>query len=228
MDGLFGNTSGNSALILGTDVITQPDNYYGQMTMNNRGEQRIAQAIPERAECVRFGRSWGAAIPTANAFTYVAAWPTTRAEIALYNGEASGGATYIIDRVWMANITSMAAAQPATILAQNVPSDAITAAPTDNAAIIKHNLSGKRTSYTGSGRLAIAGTTFGAIANRWAALVGTAAAMTTNLGLAVSIDVYGRYLVPPGGLFNLAGLAGTAAGTAIIGLEWHELQLTLK
>jgi len=34
--------------------------------------------------------------------------------------------------------------------------------------------------------------------------------------------------VPPGAEFLLAGVASTAAGTAIIGVAWHELVLSVN
>lgn len=196
-----------------------------QLHINNRGDQIVAQGLPERAELVRLGQSFGAAIPTASAFTYVAAWPTTRAELILYNGEDKGGKTYIIDRVWMYNITSMAAAQPIAILGQIAPAALAIAAATDNAAIIRHSLSGKMTNFNSRATLALANTAF-MLANQWFTLGGGVnAPQVTNLGLNTEALVYGKYLIPPGAAFGLAGVAGTAAGTAIIGVEWHEAQL---
>lgn len=196
-----------------------------QIHLNNRGDQVVAQGLPERSELVRMGASWGAQIPTASAFTFVAAWPTTRAELVLCNAEDKGGKTYIIDRVWMTNITSMAAAQPASMLGQVVPSALNITAAADNALVLRQSLSGKVTNYAGRATLALANTAF-AIANRWTILgSGILAPMTTNLGASVEANVYGRYLIPPGAAFCVAGLAGTAAGTALIGVEWHEALL---
>ncbi len=196
-------------------------------SMNHRGEQIITQGLPERSELTRLGASWGAQIPTGSAFTFVAAWPTTRAELVLSNAEAIGGKTYIIDRVWMVNITSQAAAQHFSILAQLNPAANQIAAGTDNTAILRHSLSGKAATYQGNARLLVANTAF-ALTNKWFTLAtSVASAMTTNLGGCVEANVYGRYLVPPGAQFCVAGLAGTAAGTAICGIEWHEVQLTV-
>jgi hypothetical protein len=189
--------------------------------INPRGELLLAQGLPERSELVRLGRSWGAQIPTASAFTFVNAWPTTRAELVLWNGEAADGAWYIIDRVWQANITSQAAAQPFSLLAQIAPAALSIAAPTDNAAVLRQSLCGKVKTYSGLGRLMLANTAF-ALANLGNAAVSP---MTTNLGNSHEALVYGKYLVPPGAAFCLAGLAGTAAGTAIIGVEWHEYKV---
>ncbi len=194
--------------------------------MNARGEWIVSQGLPERSEVVRLGCSWGAQVPTASAFTFVAAWPTTRAELVLSNAEAATGKTYIIDRIWMTNITSQAAAQHFSILAQINPAVNAIAAGTDNANVLRQSLSGQKKVYNGNGRLLIANTAF-ALTNQWMS-IGTSAVspMTTNLGATAEAFVYGRYLVPPGAQFCVAGLAGTAAGTAICGIEWHEVQLS--
>jgi hypothetical protein len=196
--------------------------------MNHRGELLYSMALPERAELVRLGDSWGAQIPTASAFTFVAAWPTTRAELVLSNAEPAGtGKTYIIDRVWMTNITSQAAAQHFSILAQINPTANAIAAGTDNTAVLRQSLSGYKKVYNGNGRLLVANTAF-ALANQWMTIgMSAVSPMTTNLGASAEAFVYGRYLVPPGAQFCVAGLAGTAAGTAICGIEWHEVYLPL-
>jgi hypothetical protein len=196
--------------------------------INNRGESLMSQALPERSELVRQGNSWGAQIPTGSAFTFVNAWPTTRAELVLWNGEPAGGLAYLIDRVWMANITSEGAAQPSSILAQLAPAALAVAAPTDNAAVLRQSLSGRVKTYTGNARLMVANTAF-ALTNLWFSLgSGDMSPMTTNLGATCDKDVYGRYIVYPGAAFCLAGLAGTAAGTAILGVEWHEVKLPVQ
>lgn len=191
---------------------------------NPRGEQLFAQALPERAELTRQGFSFGAAIPTGSAFTFVAAWPTTRAELVLWNGETAGGKTYIIDRVWLTNITSMAAAQPMSLLGQVVPASLGVAAPTDNAAVLRHNKLGNSAAIPSLARLMVANTAF-AVANQWFGLCSVTPSPTTNLGCTIEKELLGRILVPPGGAFCLAGIAGTAAGTAIAGVEWHEAVL---
>jgi hypothetical protein len=198
--------------------------------MNPSGEWLMSQDVPERTSIVRQGKSWGAQIPTASAFTFVAAWPTTRAELVLSNGEPTNGQglTYVIDRVWMALISSAAAAQPFVILGQLNPSLNAIATAANNTAVLVQSLSGIQNGYQGNAKLAIANTAF-ALTNHWFILGSSAQApMTTNLSTAVEADCKGRYLVPPGAAFCLAGLSDTAAGTAIIGVEWHERFLYVK
>jgi hypothetical protein len=191
-----------------------------------RGEQLMVQALPPKAELVRLGNTFSVAIATGNAFTYVAAWPTTRAELVLHNGEAGGGKSYVIDSAFMVDITSAAAAQAKTLLGQLVPSGA---APTDDTAQLFTSRSGRGVygaTYPGRAKRAVANTAF-AIANKWEVLASVVNPNTASIGSALVAELYGGWIVPPGGVLCLAGLASTAAGTAIIGVTWHEVQLPL-
>lgn len=190
--------------------------------MNQGGDLLVAQGLPPKAEVVRMGNTWTCAIATGSAFTYVNAWPTTRAEIVLYNGYASGGLSLVIDSAWMVDITSAAAAQAKTLLGQ-YGADGI-AAPTDDTAQLITSRSGK--TYAGSAKRAVANTAF-ALTNKWEALGTVTNPNTASIGSAVYVDLYGGWIVKPGRAFCLAGLASTAAGTAIIGVTWHEVQLDL-
>lgn len=195
--------------------------------MTPRGESLVAQAMPERAELSRLGAGFGAAIPTASAFTFVATPPTTRSELVLYNGEPAGGKTYVVERAWLANVTSQGAAQHYSLQAQIAPASRGVAAPADDATVLRRNLSGRSTDVGSNARLALADATF-AVADQWFALGrGVSSPMTTNLGGCLEAPVCGRYLIPPGAAFLLAGIAGTAAGSAICGLEWCEVAMQL-
>jgi hypothetical protein len=196
-----------------------------QMNYNNRGDQLVALGLPQRAELARLGQMWTCRMATGSAFTYVAAWPTTRGELVLYNGEASGGKSLVIEKAWMYGITSMAAAQPITLIGQLVP--VVGTVPTNDTAQLITSHNGKTSSYAGRARVAVANTAAGQTTNLWDVLASTNAPMTTNLGLAVIADLWGQYIIPPGGVFALAGIAGTAAGTATIGVTWAEVQLAL-
>jgi hypothetical protein len=190
--------------------------------VNGRGELVTAAGLPPKTELARLGDTWTCSIATASAFTFVNAWPTTRGELVLYNGESAGGKSYVVESAWIVNITSQAAAQPYCLLAQLVP---VGVAPTDDATQLIYGRAGK-TAYSGRAKRAVANTTAGQIANKWE-IIGNAAVspMTTNLGNAIYVDLYGGWVVPPGGVLALAGVAGTAAGTAILGVTWSEVKL---
>lgn len=196
---------------------------------NLGGDLLVAQALPERTELVKGGRSYLATIATANAFTYVAGWPTTRAELIVYNNAPPTSKICLhIDSAWMYGVTSMAAAQPISLVAQVVPPGI--AAPTDGTTtVIQTSLSAKSVllSRAGSALFALANTAF-CVANHWDLLASTNAPMTTNLGQGVVADlIRGMLIIPPGAALGLAGIAGTAAGTAIIGVKYHEAETDL-
>ena len=195
-----------------------------QACFNPRGDLMVSQALPERAEMARMGTLWTCRMATGSAFTYVNAWPTTRAELVLYNGEPTGGKCYVIVRAFIGGISTMGAAQFFTLLGQSVP--AVATVPTHDTAQLITGHNGKA-AYSGSGRVAVNNTTAGQIANLWDVLGAGLAPMTTSVGHAMIADVWGLYIIPPKGVFALAGVAGTAAGTAIIGVTWAEIQMAL-
>lgn len=213
----------------GSELYNNPIGAEVGFLSNNRGDNLVAQSLPERAELVRMGRSYSAQIAAANAFTYVAALPTTRAELVMYNNAPVGGVSLVIERAWLYGVTSMAASQPIVILGQ-VAAAGLVAAPTDGTTtIVQTSLSGKNVGLTRAGvaLFALANTAF-ALANHWMVLGnGLVPAPTTNLGAAVEANCYGRYIIPPQGAFLLNAVAGTAAGTAVMGVEYHEVQLAL-
>lgn len=193
-----------------------------QVVVNNRGDQSVVQGLAPMAESVRLGNTWQVSIVTGSAFTHVAAWPTTRAELLLYNGEPSNGKSYVIERVWAANVaTSIAAASAYTIVGQIVPSGT---APTDNTSQLITSRSGKST-YGGRALKAIANTSYG-VASKWEVL-GTSVTPAASIGSATVADVNGGMIVPPGGFLLVNVVAGTAVGTGSMGIVWTETQLTL-
>jgi hypothetical protein len=193
-----------------------------QMAYNPRGDQMVALGLPPKAEVLRYSNLWTVRIATGSAFTYVNAWPTTRAELIVYNGEPTGGKSLVIDSAWMCGITSMAAAQPISLLGQI---GVVATIPThDTAQLVCNRRGGK--AYGGNAKWAVANTTGGCLTNLWELLASTNSPMTTNLGQGVYANLWGGWIVPPGYVLGLAGLAGTAAGTAIIGVTWAEIQLS--
>ena len=206
------------------DIYNSPAGGEVTMNFNNRGDHLVAMGLPQKAEMVRMGQMWTCRMATGSAFTYVAAWPTTRGELVLYNGEKTGGKSYIIDSAWLYGITSMGAAQPYTLIGQMVAAAATV--PTNDTAQLINSRSGKG-SYVGNAKVAVANTTAGQTTNLWDVLASGNMPMTTNLGAALMAELWGAYIIPPGGVFALAGIAGTAAGTATIGVTWAEVQLAL-
>lgn len=170
-----------------------------------------------KTEFARMGSLNCVRIASGNAFTHVAALPTTRAELVLYNGEVTGGACYIIDSVWHLAITSMTAAGSVAIIAQIVTPGA---APTDDTAqLITSN---RGTAYAGRAKRAVAQTS--AIANKWELLQSSnsGGAATAQIGLASYAECWGKFVIRPGDMLAVNVVGGTAAGTAIMGITWAE------
>mgnify|MGYP007100049530 CR=1 FL=1 len=175
-----------------------------------------------KTEIARTGGLNTVRIASGNAFTNVAALPTTRAELVLYNAEVSGGACYVIDSVWYLGITSMAAAGSVALIAQIVVAPS---APTDNTSQLITNNRG--TTYAGRATRAIAQTT--AVANKWELLNSSqnGGAATAQIGLASYAECWGKFVIRPGDMFAVNAVAGTAAGTAIMGITWAEFGVTV-
>ena len=195
----------------------------GPLGLTNGLEQLVALGSSLRSENVRRGDTWMCSIATGSAFTHVAAWPTTRAELVLYNGEPSNGKSYIIEQAWAANVaTSIAAAATYTLLGQVVPTGT---APADDSAQLIVSQSG-RASYGGLARRAVANTSYG-VASKWQVLANSPAGPAASIGLSVIAQVDGGIIIRPGGLLLLNLVTGTATGTASIGVVWTETYLNL-
>ncbi len=191
------------------------------ISLANGGEVYTVNSLPPKAEMARVGQLWDVRHASGSAFTFVAALPTTRSEMLLYNGEAGTGKTYVIDAIWCLGITSMAAAGSISLIAQL----ATIAAPTDDALQLITGRTNKP--YGGAAKRAVALTTM--TANKWTLLnsSNSGGGATAQIGLSAYADVYGSWFVKPGDSLGVNVAAGTAAGTAIIGISWYEVQLNL-
>jgi hypothetical protein len=191
--------------------------------MNKRGDLSTAFGLPERTEIVRIGRSFSAQIPAASAFSLLITIPTTRAELALQN-PTGNTVSYVIERFWVKAVTSTGSAGVITPLCQISPPG--TTAVADNTAVLRTNLAGKVT-VSPSATLCIASTATGALTDKWIHFPSGLQSMTTNIAACVDVNCYGRYIIPPGGVFNMNAQESVSGGTAIIGVEWHEVVLDL-
>ena len=200
-----------------------PANYgegEGLLAITNRGDLLVAQGISPKASMVRLGDSWSCQIATGSAFTHVAGMPTTRAELVLYNGEPSTGKSYIIDSAWWFALTSITAASGGTLISQV----AAAAAPTDDVAQLINSPIGKV--YGGRAKRAVAATTM--TANKWSVLNSMQAGAAVSIGVGLQAEVNGGIILPPGATLGLNVVVGTAIGTGLIGVSWHEAQLRIN
>ncbi len=184
---------------------------------NPRGDLCVAAALLPRTELARLANTWYVMIPTGGAFTNVAGMPTTRAELAIYNGYTDT-TCLVIDQVWYASLTSITAAAGVTLIAQVVQVAALTEAATT---LISSPL-GKV--YSGSVLKALAVTTM--VANKWSFIgAGGTGGATASIGCGVVAEVGGGIIVKPGFTLGVNAVVGTAAGTSLMGILWHEVKL---
>ncbi len=196
------------------------------------GNLAVVQGLPERSELVRQGNSWVAMPLVAQASTLLVAQPTTAFATALVNNDLSK--SYIIDRVFYFGVTAMAAAQPAGMIYAIVPNG--NPIPTLTGTVLVaagiNNLNGKAGAYAGSAVIKGAGaiTALPAVtAGAWYPLGNcVVAAPTTNLGIILEAQCYGKYVIRPGASFLMNAIGGTAAGTFGMGVEWHEAQVQIN
>lgn len=209
----------------GVDIYHTPPGGEMQTNYNNRGDMLVSLSLPDRAELVRQGGSWSCQLKEANAFTLLITIPSTLATLCLQNCESQGGKSYVIDRVWTKCVTTTAAANYITTLAQLLPPGAAVVAHSANVTI--SSMSGK-SAYTGKAQICAATILPAFVADKWQA-VGTCLLLPTSTSIAAygEAQLYGRYIVPPGGCFGVSAQEAVSGGTAIQGIEWHEVQLTL-
>lgn len=190
----------------------------GQLAINGRGEALVSQALLSKAGLVVQGNSWSVMTATGSAFTNVANMPTTLAVLALYNGEPGTGKSYVIDQIGFLCLTSITAASGLTLIYQmGAP-----AALTDDTAQLINSPVGA--TYNGRAKRAINVTTM--IANKWTPLAsngGAGAAVSIGTGCVANVD--GGIIVPPGYTLGVNAVLGTATGTSLMSISWHEVQL---
>lgn len=185
------------------------------------GEVIVTQGLPPEAELARQGLGWGV---IGTAVAPVAAVPTTAAHLSLYNGDPNK--SLIIAAVGGFDAGSMAVAGQISMLARNdVPGQntAITGS------LIITGLSGKQ--YGGKA-VAKASQTLAAIGAgnnvAWLPVGNSGSAITTTtIGVVAHAECYGRWIVQPGGMFSLATIAQTAAGTVQPYIYFYETTLYL-
>jgi hypothetical protein len=178
------------------------------------GELITVNGLPAKTEGVRLQNCWSMQIPTGSAFTNVADMPTTRAELALYNGEAGGGASYIIDSIWFLSLTSIAALSNATLVYQVAPAAALS----NNTAILINSPIGSV--YGAKAMRALAVTTM--TANKWTVLASAPNPATATIGFGCVAEVNGGIVVRPGMTLGVNAVLGTATGTSLMGISWRE------
>ena len=195
-----------------------------QFHLNSRGDQIVAQGLPERTELVRLGDSWQ--VSNATATSSATGLPTTTAGLQLWNGEPSSGKSYVIDSVAAteAVVDSTQSDCTALMVCNNKTP---VATPTDAGLVIR-SMSGR--TYGGKARTILTGTTM--VNDGWFPAgnsVAPAPAVAGSGWKQTDVDLRGMYIVPPGGQFNIQSVkVAAAASQMIFTIRWHEVQLIVK
>jgi hypothetical protein len=211
---------------LNVDVIYGSDNEETQYELTGQAEQLVAHSAAQHSENVRLGRSFW--VNTAAEITAVIAMPTTACGFALYNGEADGGRSYIIDQVWALYTAAPAALYQAGIVAclSQVRETPIANALSATVTIKTLNGSGKSDTRA---RVILTATALPAttgFAGNWMQIGDmTEAAITSLPGCQQVHDVQGRYVVQPGRFFALHVVASAVGVHAQLGIAWTERYL---
>lgn len=199
-----------------------------QVALTQQLEQLIAAGAAPYTEITRIGRAFQ--ITTTTAVAAAAAIPSTTGGLSLYNNEADGGRSYVIDFISANGVATAAALGHAQLLALI---GQVREAPPANSALVA-----KKTNGLGGGtndtraRTILTGTALPAgtgIAADWFPVgMGIERAAAVSLpGAGLYWAAEGRIIVPPGRYFSMQVLADTAASTFQLCIAWHERQLTL-
>ena len=183
-------------------------------------ETLVSQGLPAYTEMTRQGNGWQVMDTSAAAALVIR--PTTTAGLTLYNGNAAGGASYIIDRACIHQLVSTDAIEAYSLWAC-VHSAGHTAAAADITAI--KGMSGN--TYAGNATVEVDMTVTDSgwfpIADGEVGNPGT----TTPGGVAVAV-IAGRFLIPPTGAFSLQVVGSLTSATFTHGISWYEQALDLE
>lgn len=199
-----------------------------QLHLNPRGDQIIAQGLPELTELVRLGGSWQLNSTTGQAA--LTALPTTTAGLTLTNNEPATGKCYAIDSFGSAEEVIDATQTDVTGLFAMINKRTSAVPSAGNAETTFISLMG-RPNYDGAATCKRGATV---VNDGWtphgtpgAQMAAAAAGANWKVNEAA---VRGLYLVPPGGSFSVQAVKAAAAAAAqqFFFVRWHEVQLIWK
>ena len=199
------------------------DQQEASMALTEHGALLTQQAMPPLTEIVRLGNSWYGKGTTATA-TVAQTLPTVAGDATLFNGEAAGGKSYVVEGVGFWAAASEGAAQILTIFAE--PSIvALAALPATTDTPVIRNLQFRGQTYGGHAGISA---TVTVTDNGWLPIFTmNTAALTANKGMGAYIPLNGMFVIAPG--FYLALCSSGVGTTMTIGyyFVWHEVQLNL-
>ena len=193
------------------------------LAVSDAGDQYVIQGGTPYAELTRLGGGYSAI--TTSAVAGLVVRPGTVALFTLWNGEANGGKSYVIDRLFTHALVTGAATAFFGIWATIHP----TGMTAPGADIVRSatNLTGNTgRTYNGLGQVGVGETVVDNGWYPWGRGQGAAAAAVP--GSHDSVEVAGRLIVPPQGGISLHVVASTTNEDFNIGCSWYEVQLDLK
>lgn len=192
--------------------------------LDSEGDQLVAQGLPAYVEMSRLGAGWSAIQTAATAALVVR--PTTVAAITLWNGEAAGGKSYVIDRLFSHNLVSTAAESFFGIWATVHP-PGMTDPGVDIARSATNLVGNTGKTYNGQGVVGVGETI---VDNGWFPWGSGKAISASGVipGSHSDVEVAGRLIIPPTGGISLQIVASLVGCTFTTGLSWYEVQLALQ
>ncbi len=224
---VISNTLGDQQMSVRSDGVVRGGSNDGEtrgIALNEDNEQLVAQGLPPYAEMTRLGGGFSAIQTAATAGLVVR--PGTTSAITLWNGEGTGGKSYVIDRFFTHNLVSTAAIHQFGIWACVHPTG-MTAPGVDIAASATNVTGNAGKKYSGASQVGVAETV---VNNGWYPWGSGNQISVTNLtpGSHDSVEVGGRLIVPPQGGISLQVVSGVVGDTFTTGLSWYEVQLALN
>lgn len=203
-----------------------------QPTLTDQLELLVGQGTSPYGEIVKVGRAFE--VHTVAAIAAVVALPTTASMLSLWNGEADGGRSYVIDRVWGLRIVSTTAiASQAALIGCLGQTRVSTLGTLSGLPLNPLNGNAGKDSKSATYLNAVALDAVTGVTGNWRVLPGQTGGLKISAGAAtvggdfVNSEINGRIIVPPGHAFGVHVFAPLVGETFICGVEWHEKQLRL-
>jgi hypothetical protein len=192
---------------------------YRSASLNSQGELITNMGLPPYVEMTRRGLGWQVMDTSATAAVVVR--PSTVAGLTLWNGDAVK--SYIIDRVFIFNLVSTAAA--AYWSAWGCVHPVGMTKPTADITAIR-SMSGL-TAYTGA---AVVDTGATVVDNGWFPLTDQGASEPTGVlpsGCKIA-KIEGRIIIPPTAAFSINVVSSATSETFTHGFSWYELNIPIN
>lgn len=221
------SSTGGTKMAVRSDGVVRGGTNNGEdrgVELNQFNEQLVAQGLPPYAEMTRLGSGWSAISTAAVAGLVVR--PSTTALFTLWNGEGTGGKSYVIDRLFTHQLVSAAAESRFGIWACVHPAG-MTNPGVDIARSATNLVGNSGKTYTGLGVVGVDETV---VDNGWFPWGNSVSIEPTGIlpGAQVSVEVAGRLIVPPQGGLSLHVVASSVNEDFTVGCSWYEVQLALN